>query len=126
MIFGDGKGLIPQMNAGGKCRAYAAIYNHEERGMGSEEVRGKVHLPERGQKKWVKGLYEGWDERCARLVDAAEEESIVERKIMTVDPDLRWETDISGVTIIGTSHALCYAMRAAAFKWRPTRHEDEI
>lgn len=96
MILEGGKGLIPQMNAGGKCRAYAAVFEKQEK------VGGPL-MPETGGKAWVKRLYEGWDPRCLDLIESADEESIVERKIWAVDPDLTWESDLTGVTIIGKS-----------------------
>lgn len=80
MILQDQKGLIPQMNSGGKCRAYAAVFDSND---GDDRRGGK--LPESGKKEWVRDLYAGWDERCGQLVDAAEEESIVERKIWAFD-----------------------------------------
>jgi hypothetical protein len=60
-------------------------------------------MPVQGAKAWVKGLYEGWDERCGELVDMADEETIVQRKIWAVNADLTWDSDLTGVTIIGQS-----------------------
>ena len=94
MVLDGQKGLIPQMNAGGKCRAYAAMYNAEAQA--AEEL-----LPEKGAKAWVRTLYDDWDSRCRDLVEACDEETIVERKIMAVDRDLTWTSDLTGVTIIG-------------------------
>lgn len=96
MILDGGKGLIPQMNAGGKCRAYAAVFDDTKQA-------GDALMPVQGAKAWVKGLYEGWDERCGELVDMADEETIVQRKIWAVNADLTWDSDLTGVTIIGQS-----------------------
>ena len=110
MILDGGKGLIPQMNAGGRCRAYAAVFDKEKK-------VGDPLMPETGGKSWVKRLYEGWDPRCLDLIESADEESIVERKIWAVDPDLTWESDLTGVTIIGQSSV------DLAVPWGSTLHQ---
>lgn len=99
MILEGGKGLIPQMNSGGKCRVYATVYDLSGSGLGDT-------LPAVGKKEWICGLYDGWDARCHALIRAADEETIVERKIVAVNQDLAWESELSGVTIIGESSFL--------------------
>lgn len=92
MILQDGKGLIPQMNSGGRCRVYAAVYSTDDT---------RMDLPTNGKKEVIKQMYTGWDERCADLIMASQEESIVARRIYAYSPDLTWTSDLSGVTIIG-------------------------
>ncbi len=50
----------------------------------------------------MRRCFEGWDERVGELVMAAEEETVMRRRIWTFDPDLKWETDLTG-TVIGGS-----------------------
>lgn len=50
----------------------------------------------------MRRCFEGWDERVGELVMAAEEETVMRRRIWMFDPDLKWETDLTG-TVIGGS-----------------------
>lgn len=98
MIFGQVSsgayaGIMPQMNAGGRCKVYA-------------DMRVPLSwldenpLPEEHKREYVKRLFAGWDERVLALLDAADEE-VVARRIYQFEPEVRWESALTGVTVMG-------------------------
>ncbi len=93
-IMDDEKMMFPQMNACPNCKVCAGL--HVEEGWLDEHL-----LPETGKKGWINGLFDGWDERVRELIMACDEESVVPRRIYAFDPELRWDSDLTGVTVIG-------------------------
>jgi len=96
MILDDGKGLLPQMNSGGRCKVYPGFKC-------PENWLDENPLPESGKREWIAKMYEGWYELNREIIMACDEDTIVARKIWKFDPDLKWDTDKTGVTVIGES-----------------------
>nr|XP_019010790.1 monooxygenase [Kwoniella pini CBS 10737]OCF49571.1 monooxygenase [Kwoniella pini CBS 10737] len=94
MILDEGKALMPQMNSGKKCKIYLALkvpFNWQK----------ENPLPEKGKREWLVNLFEGWLPQAKEIIMASEETSINQRKIYQFDPELTWNTDKTGVTVMG-------------------------
>lgn len=95
MIMDDAKGLIPQMNSGGKCKVYPGM-------MCAENWLDENPLPDQGKSQWIADtLFGDWHSLNHKVLLAADEDTITPRKIWEFPPDLEWETDKTGVTVIG-------------------------
>jgi hypothetical protein len=62
----------------------------------------KYPLPDGEKRKWIAEMFCGWcDGLAEKLIMAAEEDSIVARRIYGFQPDLKWDSGLTGVTVIG-------------------------
>lgn len=94
-ILDEGQGVLPQMNSGGRCKVYASL----KRPIDWVDAHP---LPEQGKLEWIARMFPGWCEGLVeKLIMAAEEESVVARRIYGFKPDLKWESELSGVTVMG-------------------------
>ena len=95
MILSENKGILPQMNSGGKCRVYAALKC-------SESWLNENPLPEDGRREGIRKLFEGWCQGDVEdMIMASEEDAVVPRKIYMHHPETRWESEMTGLTVIG-------------------------
>jgi 2-polyprenyl-6-methoxyphenol hydroxylase-like FAD-dependent oxidoreductase len=94
LVLDDHKGILPQMNSGGKCVIYAAMQLPE----GFLDANA---LPEVGKKEAIAKHFEDWHPMNRELIMAADESSVTPRKIWSFDPDLKWDSPFTGVTVIG-------------------------
>ena len=95
MILGGDKAILPQMNSGGKCRVYATLKC-------SERWLSENPLPEDGKREWICGHFKGWCEGTAEeMIMASDEALVVPRRIYNHDADLSWDSDLTGVTVMG-------------------------
>ncbi|EIW70791.1 hypothetical protein TREMEDRAFT_38404 [Tremella mesenterica DSM 1558] len=97
LILHEGKCVLPQMNSGGRCKIYAALRV-------GEKWLDEYPLPAEGKKEAVARLFpedEGWTGKARELIEAADEDSVVSRRIYGYPPGLKWKTDLTGVTVIG-------------------------
>ena len=95
MILSEGKGILPQMMSGGKCRIYAALRC-------SESWLNENPLPENGKREEVCKHFEGWCRGDVEdMIMASDEDAVVPRKIYMHDPTSRWDSEMPGVTVIG-------------------------
>lgn len=94
-MLGDQKALMPQMNSRGKCKVYAALRCEES-------WSDQNPLPASGKVEWVnQTLFTNWNEDLREIVKVCDEESVVVRRIWYFDPNLRWQTDKTGITVMG-------------------------
>lgn len=99
-ILNEGSAILPQMNSGGRCKVYASL----KRPVDWVESNP---LPASGKREWIAGMFNDWCDGLAKeLIMAADEKSVVARRIYGFQPDLRWESEYSGVTIIGKHQAM--------------------
>jgi 2-polyprenyl-6-methoxyphenol hydroxylase-like FAD-dependent oxidoreductase len=99
-ILNEGSAILPQMNSGGRCKVYAAVQR-------PAEWIDAHPLPEEGKRKWIAGMYAGWcDALAEKLIMAADEETVVARRIYGFQPGLKWDSDLSGATVIGKQSRL--------------------
>jgi hypothetical protein len=113
-ILNEGQGLLPQMNSGGRCKVYAALKR-------PIDWVDKHSLPDGEKRKWIAELFRGWcDGFAEKLIMAAEEDSVVARRIYGFQPDLKWESGLTGVTVIGKRLLLLYPGCKLIFQ--ATRH----
>jgi 2-polyprenyl-6-methoxyphenol hydroxylase-like FAD-dependent oxidoreductase len=97
-VLNEGLGLLPQMNSGGRCKVYASL----QRPIEWIELNP---LPEKGKREWLCDFYAGWcDGLAEKLIMAADEDTVVARRIYGFSVDLEWQTDLTGVTLMGESH----------------------
>ncbi|WVQ82233.1 hypothetical protein IAT38_004361 [Cryptococcus sp. DSM 104549] len=94
MVLGERKGLIAQMNSGGKCKVYVSRAC-------PEEWQAENPLPGKGKREWLKGHFEGWDEMVGEVIMAGDEENVGQRRIWQFDAGLKWESEMTGVTLMG-------------------------
>ncbi|WWD02817.1 hypothetical protein V865_000859 [Kwoniella europaea PYCC6329] len=94
MMLDEGKAVMPQMNSGRRCKVYLALKV-------PIDWQRLNPLPEIHEREWLCELFEGWTEEVKEIIMASEEGSIKQRKIYQFDPKLRWETDKTGVTVMG-------------------------
>jgi 2-polyprenyl-6-methoxyphenol hydroxylase-like FAD-dependent oxidoreductase len=86
-------GVLPQMNSGGKCRVYAALKVEQD-------WLDKNPLPDTGKREFIASFFPGWDQ-ANRLILASDADEVIPRRIYQSDPDLKWDTDLTGVTVVG-------------------------
>lgn len=98
----EGQGLIAQMNSGGKGKVYAAF--KVEEGAADELVVGSGSKLQALAEK-----YGGWDPIAREAIMACEEDSVRLWKIYNFSPDISWETELTGVTIIGEYQGIRFA-----------------
>ncbi|WVW83732.1 hypothetical protein I302_105753 [Kwoniella bestiolae CBS 10118] len=94
MMLDDEKAVMPQMNSGRRCKVYLALKV-------PVDWQREHPLPDEGKREWLCGLFEGWTKEVKEVIMASEEGSVRQRKIYQYDPEIRWETDKTGVTIMG-------------------------
>ncbi|GFZ44073.1 hypothetical protein JCM24511_01794 [Saitozyma sp. JCM 24511] len=94
LVLDDHKGILPQMNSGGKCVIYAAMQL-------PEAFLDANPLPEAGKKEVITKHFEDWHPINRELIMAADERSVTPRKIWSFDPELKWDSPLTGVTVIG-------------------------
>ena len=82
------------MNGDRKCKIYADLKC-------DLEWQDENKLPEKGKKQWICDLYQGWPEEVKECIMAADEETIVPRRIYGFKHGLKWDSQVSGVTILG-------------------------
>lgn len=113
-ILNEGQGLLPQMNSGGRCKVYAALKR-------PIDWVDKHPLPDGEKRKWIAGMFCEWcDGLAEKLIMAAEEDSVVARRIYGFQPDLKWESGLTGITVIGKRLLLHYPGCKLIFQ--ATRH----
>lgn len=94
-VLNEGLGLLPQMNSGGRCKVYASLQK-------PVEWVDQNPLPESGKREWIAQFYKGWCRGLAeKLIMAAEEETAVARRIYGFAATLEWDSDLTGVTVMG-------------------------
>ncbi|KAK4687346.1 hypothetical protein P7C73_g2773, partial [Tremellales sp. Uapishka_1] len=95
MAISDEKGVLPQMNSGGKCKVYVGLKC-------PEQFVDENPLPETGKREWILNkFFDDWSEEIKDVVRACDEEYIAPRRIWTTDVDTKWTTDLTGCTIMG-------------------------
>ncbi|WRT66222.1 uncharacterized protein IL334_003175 [Kwoniella shivajii] len=94
MMLDDGKAFMPQMNSKRSCKVYLALKC-------SREWQDENPLPESGRKQWLCDLFQEWTPITHEVIMASTEETIYPRRIWQFDPDIKWETDKTGVTVMG-------------------------
>lgn len=110
ILSGKDRGLIPQRNTSGIIRVYAALSVPEswldEHPLEPLDVEGG----EARRKAQIRSYFEGFAPKVLALLDAADSDTIVPRKIYALPPDLTWQrpsTPAEGrggiVTLLGDS-----------------------
>ncbi|WWC61707.1 uncharacterized protein I303_104292 [Kwoniella dejecticola CBS 10117] len=100
IVLDDGKALMPQMNSGRKCKIYLALKV-------PFDWQKENPLPDTNKREWLVNLFNGWLPQAKEIIMASQEDSIGQRKIYQFDPELTWDTDKTGVTIMGdAAHAM--------------------
>ncbi|KIR25407.1 hypothetical protein I309_05777 [Cryptococcus deuterogattii LA55] len=86
--------VLPQMNSGGLCKVYIGLKC-------PENWTDENPLPDEGKREWLANFFQGWHEQVRNIIMASEEDNVMTRRIWQFDPDLKWETDMTGVTVMG-------------------------
>lgn len=82
------------MNCGGLCKVYIGLKC-------PENWTDENPLPDEGKREWLANFFHGWHEQVRDIIMASEEDNVVTRRIWQFDPDLKWETDMTGITMMG-------------------------
>jgi 2-polyprenyl-6-methoxyphenol hydroxylase-like FAD-dependent oxidoreductase len=94
-VLNEGLSLLPQINSGGRCKIYACLQK-------PIEWVDQNPLPETGKRDWIARFFAGWcDGLAEKLIMAADEDSVVARRIYGLPADLEWQTELTGVTVMG-------------------------
>ncbi|KAK8864268.1 hypothetical protein IAR55_001514 [Kwoniella newhampshirensis] len=94
-LLGDGKAILAQMNSGGKAKVYVGLKV-------PERWQDEHPLPDEGKRReWLATMFDGWTDMAKEVIMASDEEGIMQRRIYQYDPELRWDTELTGVTVMG-------------------------
>lgn len=66
-----------------------------------EKWQDEHPLPETGKLEHIADMFATWHPINREMIMACDEGSIMQRRIWAFDHDLRWDSDMTGVTIIG-------------------------
>lgn len=94
LALDEGMTVLPQMNSEGLCKVYVGLRC-------PENWTDENPLPDKKKREWLANLFQGWHDQVRDVIMASEEDKLVTRRIWQFDPDLKWDTDLTGVTVMG-------------------------
>ncbi|OXM82027.1 monooxygenase [Cryptococcus neoformans Bt63] len=94
LALDEGMAVLPQMNSEGLCKVYVGLRC-------PENWTDENPLPDKKKREWLANLFQDWHDQVRDVIMASEEDKLVTRRIWQFDPDLKWDTDLTGVTVMG-------------------------